>query len=88
MVKFKVQTWIRLGRTIYLDVYVKGVNPRMQARELTKKYAFSKGYGVNPDIGFGNNRETPCDQYDKHLVNCIYDGDWYGHDELLYKGGF
>ena len=87
MCKFKVQTFLRTNRTIYFNVYVKGSNPATQAKELVKKYAIGKGYGVDPYVGIGNNGIVPCDQYDDHFINCVYDGDWYGHDKLLYKGG-
>lgn len=81
------------NKSKYYDVYIKGSNiydVRLDAINFVKKYLDKLGYsrGEINKVYVGLGAQRPCLFEDSiHEPNSIYDGDWYGHDELLYKGG-
>lgn len=91
---YKVQVIVHVNnKSKYYDVYIKGSNiydVRLDAINFVKKSLDKLGYSkeeINKaDVGLGAQRPGLWED-SVHEPNSIYDGDWYGHDELLYKGG-
>lgn len=91
---YKVQVIVHVNnKSKYYDVYIKGSNiydVRLDAINFVKKCLDKLGYSeeeINKaDVGLGAQRPGLWED-SVHELNSIYDGDWYGHDELLYKGG-
>ena len=87
--KYKVQVVVNENYvTRYYDVYVLGSNiidVRASAINFVKSNLRNLYHSLNAYVDIGNERSCICSMYDNHTINAIYNGDWYGQDELLFK---
>ena len=87
---YKVQVIVHENnKSKYYDVYIKGSNiydVRLDAINFVKKHLDKLYHNSKAYVGLGAQRPRLLED-NVHEPNSIYDGDWYGHDELLYKGG-